>query len=380
MTRASLLYVVAFALAEAAAAAGPRRSEIPEAELLAGAALPLDAASVALASAEDAFALDAEMRDFVAPFKLLVDPSVKLRRLLEGMQSRGLFEMTYTDSYTRSASRTFHEREGNCLSFTMLFVGLARASGLDVRYQVVDVPPTWNNDLGLVVIGAHVNAAVSQRFIKMGRGGTELFPESTLSQKVIVDFNAKNFRGDYPSRIVNDRYVVALYYNNLGAEALMRRQYDASFALLREAIRVEPDVPAPWVNLGVLYSRHRLYLHAEAAYLRALDNNSREPSALANLVAVYDALGEKDVAAELSRKIQRYRDMNPYYHYARAQTAFDQRRYDDALAALRTAIRLKHDEDEFYELRGRTFAELGRPERAVDSFARAKLLEPTRRP
>ena len=47
-----------------------------------------------------------------------------------------MFSLDYSE-VTRTASATFHERQGNCLSFTMLFVGLARAAGLTATYQSV---------------------------------------------------------------------------------------------------------------------------------------------------------------------------------------------------------------------------------------------------
>jgi tetratricopeptide (TPR) repeat protein len=361
MTRESLVCVVALVLLEACAASGPRQPTLTEDELLAGEGLPWDTKSApALVSEEEAFGLDDDMRAFVAPFAA-GDRTARLERLLARMDERGLFSLAYADTHTRTASGTFHDGQGNCLSFTMLFVALARAAGLDVRYQVVDVPPVWNNDRGLVVIGSHVNAVV----------------DASFGRRVIVDFNVRNFRGTYPSRTVSDRYAVALFYSNLGAEALVRQQYESSFWLLRAAARTHADMPAPWVNLGVLFGRHGLYEHAEAAYQRALEADPREQSALANLVSVYSSLGEAALADEYRQRIRRYREINPYYHYAVAQLAYDEKRFEDALGALRSAIRLKRDEDEFYSLQGRALVELGRADSAVASFARAKeLAEP----
>ena len=149
------------------------------------------AAAPQLITPEEAVALDDEMRAFVAPYRAIGDPAMKLRRLLEGMRDRGLFAMSYSDSFTRSASRTFHERQGNCLSFTMLFVALARAAGLDARYQAVDVPPTWTNDNELLVIANHVNTAVNQGYSRATTAGSsEPFPRAPFDRKVIVDFNA----------------------------------------------------------------------------------------------------------------------------------------------------------------------------------------------
>jgi tetratricopeptide (TPR) repeat protein len=350
--------VVAFALLEASAASGPRRSSLTAADVLAGSALPWDTSSApAVVSVDEAFGLDDDMRAFVAPLAI-GDSASRLSRLLGGMRDRGLFSLAYNDTFTRTASATFHDRQGNCLSFTMLFVALAREAGLLVRYQVVDVPPKWNNDHGLVVVGTHVNALVGTSF----------------DRRFVVDFNAAKFREIYPTRAVSDRYAVALFYNNLGAEALARGDFASSFALLREAARTHPDMTGPWVNLGVLYARNALYEHAEAAYQRAIDVDSHEQSALANLANVYSSLGEKELADEYRQRVRRYRESNPYYHYALAQVAYGDGRFEDALTALRTAIRLKHDDDEFYSLRGRALVALGRADSAVASFARAKEL------
>jgi tetratricopeptide (TPR) repeat protein len=104
----------------------------------------------------------------------------------------------------------------------------------------------------------------------------------------------------------------------------------------------------------------------------------KEQSALANLVAIYSTLGETELADAYQQRIRRYRDMNPYYHFGVAQAAYDQKRFDDALMSLRSAMRLKSDDDEFYLLQGRVFTQIGRPDRAIASFARAKELSATR--
>ncbi len=378
-TRTSILCGIALVLIEASAAPGPPRSALSDTDLLGGAVLGWEvAAAPQIITPEEAVALDDEMREFVAPYRAIGDTAMKLRRLLEGMQDRGLFAMSYSDSFTRSASRTFHERQGNCLSFTMLFVALAREAGLDARYQAVDVPPTWTNDNELLVIAKHVNTAVNQGYSRTTTAGSgEPFPRASFDRKVIVDFNAANFRANYHSRVVADRYVIALFYNNLAAEALVRKQYAEGFDLLREAARTYADMAGPWVNLGVLYARVGRHDYAEAAYRRALEADPREQAALANLVGVYTSLGEAALAAEYRQRIRRYREINPYYHYALAQVAFGEGRFEDALASLRSAIRLKRDDDDFYDLRGRTLVELGRDDRAVASFDRAKELAST---
>lgn len=351
--RVALLCVLAFA-AGGSAAAGTDRPALSAAELIAGPPLPYDLAGVEVPEPDEVFALDADMRAFVQPLARMRDPRAKLVALLRAMDAHGLFSLVYIEA-TRTPAATFHSRQANCLSFTTLFITLARAAGLTVAYQTVDVPPTWSND-GQVVIANHVNAVVRTGF----------------GEETIVDFNVRDYEGDQRRRQVSDAYALALFYANLGAEALLREDRGASFALLREAARVAPEIAAIWGNLGVLYARERRYDYAEAAYLHALATDESEPSALVNLALVYDAIGETKLASLYRDRAQRYRERNPYYHFALATQAYEESQFDAALSAVRKALRLKSNEHEFHELRGRALEQLGREREAGRSFARAE--------
>jgi Flp pilus assembly protein TadD len=354
--RGLLLAVSVLVLLEACAASSTRRSEISVEELLSGKALDSTfAVSAPVISIDEAFALDDDMHEFVRQISSVGDASTRVIRLLAAMKQRGLFSLEYNEAVTQTVSGTFHEHRGNCLSFTMLFIALAREAGLHARYQLVDVPPQWNLDSDLVVIANHVNAVINSKY----------------DHDLVIDFNKANFREEYPTRKIDDAYAASLFYTNLGAEAMLKRDYPRSFTLLREAIRARPDVASPWVNIGVLYGRQGLLDYAEAAYLRALEIAPQERSALANLASVYEALGDNERAAEYRERVRHYQEINPYYHYARAQKAYREERYEDALVELKRAIRLRNDESAFYALQGQALTALGREDDASKSFARA---------
>ena len=354
--RALLLGFVVFVATGATAAAATRQPAFDETELVSGTVLALAPPEVPIVvpTADETFALDAEMEAFVAPLKAIREPRQRMQALIAALEARGMFSLEYAE-VTRTAPGTFHDRQGNCLSFTMLFVTLARAVGLPANYQSVVVPPTWSND-GQVVVANHVNTAVIT-----GRG-----------EETVVDFNIRPYQSDHRSRRVNDAYALGLFYTNLGAEAMLRNDHAAALVYLREAARVRPDIAGVWVNLGVLYARHGQYEHAEAAYLRALDVDGDEPSALSNLSLVYQALGESELAAEYLHRVQSYRERNPYYHFASATKAYEEQQFEVALASVRKALRLKSDEGEFYELRGQVETALGRSRDAIESFGRAR--------
>jgi Flp pilus assembly protein TadD len=297
------------------------------------------------------------MRVFVAAsVGPATDPRYKLERLFDGMRRDGLFRLVYSGIETRPASVTFRERRGNCLSFTMMFVALAREAGLKVKYQVVDVPPQWTSESELIVVRSHINAVVKAGF----------------DHDMLVDFNLFDAKGKYSRRTVDDAYVLGLFYANVGAEALIDKNYELAFRYLRESAHTAPGLPAAWINLGALYSRLHAYDYAESAYLHALVLEPSNPSGATNLARLYATLGEHALAEVYRQRVRHYQESNPYYHYALALRSYDAERFDAALDELRRALRLKRDEQDFYQLQGRALLGLGRPDAAPAACDRGR--------
>lgn len=355
MFRCMLISVV-LAVTAGCAATAPVRAPISKSDLLSGAALFDGPAPPHPIGSEEVMRLDPEMRTFVAKqIAGATSSELKLKRLLRGMQDKGLLSIDYNAGATWTVRQTFNRRQGNCLSFTMLFVALAREAGLRVGYEMVDVPPNWSTDSGFLVLAKHINARVTA-----GR-----------DRGYAVDFDVEDFRGDYGRHAVSDRYALALFYTNRGAEALLAGDYRASFANFRQAIETDSRVPGAWVNLGMLYSRLERRDYAESAYLQALNVEPDEPSALTDLAAFYTKVGDAEQAEIYRKRVHRYQQQNPYYHYFLAREAYKQKHFAEALDSIDRAIKLKRREPQFYFLQGLAYDRLGRGDDAARSFARA---------
>ena len=107
------------------------------------------------------------------------------------------------------------------------------------------------------------------------------------------------------------------------------------------------------------------------AFRVALALDSRNQSAIGGLGRAFEGMGDVHQAAEYDAQLSRYRRRNPYYHFARAQLAFGEQRYDESLDILKRAIRLRDDDHRFYYLQGMTFRELGDLAAARSSWTRA---------
>ena len=245
------------------------------------------------------------------------DP-VKLRQLSDAVFNKQVFGLEY-DEATRTAAETFRNRRGNCLSFTFMFVVLARGVGLQANFQEVEIPPAWTFFEDTYILNRHINIHV-----ELGR----------LPAKV-VDFDIADFRADYDMRIIPDERALAHFFNNLGAEHMQRGEMAAAFQAFREAI-VEHDsnfAPA-WDSLGTLYGRLDLSYHAEAAFLHALEIDRLDLTAMNNLTALYDRRGEPKLAERYRKKVKEHREHNPYYRFQRARIAYHAQDYDLALHPL----------------------------------------------
>ena len=332
---------------------------IDEAELLSGAAIfgsPIDTSEI---RDPGLFEIDDDMRAFIAEH---VDDArasrERMRRLLRGMLQTGLMSLDYNDATTKTARQTFHDRVGNCISFTSLFVALAREADLDVAFQTVEVPPIWYSDSDLVILNNHVNALVKHNF----------------GVRVIVDFNVADLKGDYETVEVSDEYALALYYNNVAMDALRAGDREKSFALLKKSIETYPDIAANWANLGVIYSRSGLDDHAIAAHLQALDLDKNHRPSLTNLASLYQGKGDPEAAETYRRQIRRYQDQNPYFHYSHALAAYRSGDLEGASERLDRAIDLKDSEHKFYQLQGLIAAQQGDADLALQSIEKAHSL------
>ena len=316
----------------------------------------LDGAAFGLSADEqlppvDVLAVNGDMRAFLDEH---VPPGSSRQRkvelILHAILQEGL-QLNYNSFKTLTAEQAFYQREGNCLSFTNLFVALAREAGLEVEFQEVDVPPSWDRQGESHMFNRHVNARVRLPF----------------KGEQAVDFNMSEFDVEYSRRRITDEHAKAQYHNNMAIYWLDKRQLKLAYLNLREAIGLYPNVAYFWTNLGTLHRRAGDYLRAEAAWLEAV-RLADEPSAMSNLARLYRQQGKKQLAMRFADAVESYRRKNPYYIYGLGEEAYQAGDYDKAISLLRSAVRLREDEHEFYRLLGLSYLHLGDKAAALRNF------------
>ena len=230
--------------------------------------------------------VDADMRDFVAAsIRPNTLATTRFHDLLQGMADQGLTGPDYDADRTLTAAETFCTRAANCLSYTNLFVALARQAGLDADYQVVDVPPEWDAQSGFLIRYTHINVLV--RNVRLAE---------YYRNQVTVDFYEVHPAPYYRRRVVSDAYAESLYYANHAVALIRADDPRGAFAYLRRAIDMAPENEDLWINLGAVYAMQGEYDSSVEAYEVALQIDSDSRAAMSGLARSHGKAGRPELA------------------------------------------------------------------------------------
>jgi tetratricopeptide (TPR) repeat protein len=161
------------------------------------------------------------------------------------------------------------------MGLTSLLVGLARGVGIPAYYVDASRNPERRTEVEVNVVAGHIGAVV---YTKEG--------------PLIVDFTGELMRG-YRYRRMSDLEAAAHYYNNLGYELIHRaeeagqpipwQEVSRQFA---RATRIAPGFARAWNNLGVASVRLGQFDRAERSYQQALRLEPGLDSPRLNLAAL----------------------------------------------------------------------------------------------
>ena len=306
--------------------------------------------------ASSVLALSDEMRAFLRRHVNRGGTDVfRMQQLIDAMMGTTSFKLEY-DENTRTAAETFRLQQGNCLSFTTLFVALARGTGLKADFQEVEIPPDWSTRKNVFVLNRHVNVIV-----QLGASGSRA-----------IDFNIGDFKSTYEVDKISDKRAIAHFFNNMGVERMQTGEMADAVAFFRRAIiDGDGEFSPPWTNLGMLYRKHGYYEHAEVAYLQAIKVDKEDDVAMSNLVSLYERNGELEKLQMYQKKVDKHRLRNPHLRYSLARDAFSVGDYDAAIEHLKSATRRVHDNAEYFFLLGACYLMKGDAEKARRWTAKA---------
>ena len=285
-------------------------------------------------------------------------PSQRLQLLMTLMSSNeaGL-GMNYRDDATHTVAQGFASRQANCLTYTLMFLALAREAGLQAHPQEIDETLAWQQLDGIVYRSNHVNAAIR---IGMNR--------------YVVDVGSSFVIGRRPAHEISEQRLLAQYYNNRAAVLLAKGDLSLALAHAEKAISLDAKYPTTWSNTGVIRLRNGDLRGAEQAYLQALALEPMHAGALFNLAGLYQRSGDPVREAPLRQRLKKQQARDPFHQF---MLGLEHERKGDAKQAVayyRRAISMHRDEHRFHYRLARAYAMANDPRRAGDALRSALAL------
>lgn len=304
----------------------------------------------------EVFGLTPEMKQFVEDHVNTTGPELdRVYDLVQAIFDKDKLGFTYDSSRTKTAIETFQEASGNCLSFSNLFMALARYAGLDAHLQEVDVPPTWDKHGQVIVTSQHVNVVV---FIE--------------GRPFEVDLAANVDRLRVGTRVVSDQRGLSHYFSNKGVDAFGGGSPIRAREFFEKAIQSDPTCSFAWSNLAVAESQLGNFEAAEAAYKQSLELEPNRLGTLDNLLKLYNKMGRKGDVKRLQKKVNHYRQKNPFYHFFLGEQAYDAGRYQESVHHFKEAVKRRSDDHVFYFHYAQALLKVGEFDRARKQLAKAE--------
>ena len=294
------------------------------------------------------------------------------------LAEHGYYSDYYEAGLTLTADQSFDLKRGNCLSYTHMFIALAREAGLDARYELVRAPPLYSVTDGVLEHQIHIRSRVlwPSEFnrgdvngiwrLPTGVARTLASPRVNLERYISVDFNERNIR-EFDGEIVSDDFAYALHLANNAVEYWKRRDEPKAFSHIVAAIRLAPRYADHWVNLATFYTRRGLKDEALLINRYALSLNPHHVIALAGVVRH----AERGELQRAKSRLQRLRNNNPHYQFALAQRAKATDDIQGALGFIDRSIALEKRNHGFLAFKAGILMELKRYPEAQESIYRA---------
>lgn len=314
----------------------------------------------------DLFGLTAEMKQFAESVTADLNSSEAraeaLHKALMTSTNYGGRGLTYSAYDTITGIDAFERRQANCLSYTLLYVAMARHVGLKAEVNEVILPPTWDmRATDTYLLMRHVNAKVfmPRRF----QSWVRVVGSADISD-IVVDLEMRRFRPHYKQRVIDKPLVAAQFYSNRGMELAAAGNAREAFLYLRKALLMSEEPSYIWSNFGSFYRRQGLLPEAEKIYLHGLKINPRDYTIMHNLAGLYHDMGNEERADYYHKRVRMYRNANPYFMFKRAEDEIEKGDYQAALELIKKAIKKEGNEARFYTLAATIYEALGDSENA----------------
>ncbi|MFB3852021.1 MAG: tetratricopeptide repeat protein [Acidobacteriota bacterium] len=285
-------------------------------------------------------------------------PHLRFRKVLRYLYANGFLNFDYDINSTLSAQETFEKKRGNCLSYTGLFVSLARNLNVPVNFAYLSEIVDFEEKEGSYVVSSHIAAEFNDGH-----------------RTILVDFNRQREDFKLYERI-DDQTAYCLFYNNLAVSKITNGELAEAEKILDFLLEIKPFQKEILNNKGVLLIKMGKYEEALSFF-----NNMRlsgilyQPS-LSNGLLVSQILKRKDFAEQFSKELKEFSENDPLILYQKAIDYANENNFKDAIASLKKAIAEQPRNAFLHATLSVLYIKNGEFQKAKQEFRKAKRFSP----
>jgi len=252
----------------------------------------------------------------------------------------------------------------------MVILSVAMAKHFDINYKIYDIKtaPVWDRNGGLFLLNGHVNVQLENTNFN-ARHSTYEFMKSRY---ITLDFLPQSSRRTLTKKHIDESELAGRYFANLAADAMVKKDWNRAYWLLKESISNAPNFSSAWNSLAVLYRFTGYDDLAESVYKHALVLEPNDNNVVANLAILLSSQGRYQELFDYQRQIDLAELKNPYRYFDKAQYAFHDKEFNKAIKLYKKAIKMAPQIDEFYFGLYLTYLEIGDRKRAIKYLKIAK--------
>lgn len=328
-----------------------------------------DEKAVRVISREEIFELNSELKQELLKADIQnLSTHARIKYFLDLVYTKENSPFVYNTNETTTATKTWADKRGNCISLTILAYAIGRTLNLPIVMQDVDIPVQFDRRGNIEYLNAHVNAVILHKDFWFDR-------ESDNRGYLIIDFEPQTMVLN-KGRVLNENQIVSRFYNNLGAEYFAKKDQKKAYAYYQAAIMASPDNAPAYSNLAQLYLLTGDQNRAETVLRQALVLNDDDAVVMRSLQSLLLYQHRYEEAEPFKKAIQASNEKNPHYWIGLGMHAMSQQDYRKAITSLEKAQTLASGFGEIHQNLAEAYLKTGNPERAKDELRKFVTLLP----
>lgn len=204
---------------------------------------------------------------------------------------RGFSNFSYHGD-TLTAQQTLELAHGNCISLAILTQAYANLIDLETGFQEMTSQPVYAKEGNLVFIANHFRTKLYRPFIEEEGQITFIRPG------VLIDYFPS--RGSFYVGSASYDDLIAKYYSNLAADALLENDYNQVYSLLIKANQYTPNDVELFNLAAILHRRVDDQATSQRIYQTALDQQLQSLNLLSNYKVLAEDTGNEMLVEQIN--------------------------------------------------------------------------------